>query len=70
MKFEWDPEKNAVNIKKHGVSFEHAKEALTCGLVVVLKEDNDHDEERYVFLGMCKKLNILVLLLQFTLMKL
>lgn len=60
MKFEWDPKKESANIKKHGISFDQAKEALTCGLVVVLKEDNDHNEERYVFLGMCKKLNVLV----------
>lgn len=63
MKFEWDPKKESSNIKKHGISFEQAKEALTCGLVVVLKEDGDHDEERYVFLGICKKLNVLVLVL-------
>ena len=60
MKFEWDPVKEAINVKKRGISFEQAKEALTCGLVVVLKEDKDHQEERYVFLGMCKKLNVLV----------
>lgn len=60
MEFEWDPKKESANIKKHGISFDQAKEALTCGLVVVLKEDNDYDEERYVFLGMCKKLNVLV----------
>jgi len=65
MKFKWDPSKEAINIKKRGISFERAKEALTCGLVVVLKEDKDHDEDRYVFLGMCKKLNILVVVVAY-----
>ena len=60
MKFVWDQKKEEVNIKKHHVSFFEAQEALTCGLVVVLKEDLDHDEQRFVFLGMCKKLNVLV----------
>ena len=60
MRFEWDPHKEKANIRKHGVTFEEAKEALCCGLVAVLKEDGDSREERYVFLGMCKKLNILV----------
>ena len=26
----------------------------------MLKEDTHHDEQRFVFLGMCKRLNVLV----------
>ncbi len=51
MKFEWDSQKAISNLKKHKVSFEDAKEALTCEIVVVLKEDNDSGEERYVYIG-------------------
>lgn len=65
MKFEWDPQKEKINQKKHGVSFGDVKEALTCGLVVVLKEDNDSGEDRYVYLGMCKKLNVLVVVVAY-----
>ena len=65
MKFEWDPQKEKTNQKKHGVSFDAAKEALTCEFVVVLKEDSDSGEERYVYLGMCKKLNILVVVVAY-----
>lgn len=65
MKFEWDQQKAKSNIKKHGVSFEDAKEALTCEVVVVLKEDSSSDEERYVYLGMCKKLNVLVVVVAY-----
>jgi uncharacterized DUF497 family protein len=60
MKYAWDINKEKANIKKHGVSFTEAREALSCGLVVVLKEDLDSGEERYIYLGMCKKLNILI----------
>jgi uncharacterized DUF497 family protein len=60
MKYAWDINKEKANIKKHGVSFTEAREALGCGLVVVLKEDLDSGEERYIYLGMCKKLNILI----------
>mgnify|MGYP001559684441 FL=1 len=60
MHYEWDHKKEAINIKKHGVSFEDAKQALNCGLVIVLKEDSVNNEDRYVYLGMCKKLNVLV----------
>jgi uncharacterized protein len=65
MDYEWDPAKEKANIKKHRVSFESAKEALKCGLVAVLKEDSDTGEERYVFLGMCKKLNILLVVVTY-----
>ena len=65
MKFEWDSQKAISNLKKHKVSFEDAKEALTCEIVVVLKEDNDSGEERYVYLGMCKKLNVLVVVVTY-----
>lgn len=65
MKFEWDPQKAKANIKKHGVSFEDAKQALTCEIVVVLREDSDSGEERYVYLGMCKKLNVLVVVVAY-----
>lgn len=60
MRFEWDSDKESVNIKKHSVSFEDAKEALNCGLVVVLKETHQNGEERFVYIGLSKKLNVLV----------
>lgn len=60
MQFEWDNIKEKANIKKHGISFREAQEALTCGTVVVLKEDPHHNEQRFVFMGMCKRLNVLV----------
>ncbi len=65
MKFEWDPQKEKTNHKKHGVSFHEAQEAMTCEFVVVLKEDSESGEERYVYLGMCKKLNILVVVVAY-----
>ncbi|MBX3040393.1 MAG: BrnT family toxin [Bdellovibrionaceae bacterium] len=65
MRYEWDSSKEKANIKKHGVSFEDAKQALNCGLVVVLKEDTDSGEERYVYLGICKKLNVLVVVVAY-----
>ena len=41
------------------------QEAFERGLVVVLKEDSDSTEDRYVYLGMCKKLNILVVVVAY-----
>lgn len=65
MRFKWDPQKAKTNFKKHGVSFDDAREALLCETVVILKEDSDSGEERYVYLGMCKKLNVLVVVVAY-----
>lgn len=58
--FEWDPAKEETNKKKHGISFEEAKQALSHELGFLLKEDLSKNENRYVYLGMCKKLRLLV----------
>lgn len=65
MRFEWDPAKEKANVRKHHVSFEDAKQALQSGLVIVLKDDSDSGEERFVYLGMCKKLKVLVVVVAY-----
>lgn len=65
MRFEWGSEKEATNIKKHRVSFDDAKEALNCGMVVVLKETHQSGEERFVYIGLSKKLNVLVVVIAY-----
>lgn len=51
-KFEWDQNKNAENIKKHGVDFEIAQYAFL-DLKRVISEDLTHSdkEKRYFCLG-------------------
>lgn len=52
MEFEWDEEKNAANIRKHGVGFEQAKDIFE-GLVVTDVDDRfDYGELREVGYGM------------------
>lgn len=60
MKFEWDSEKEKVNFKKHGVSFEQASYVFTDPLALN-KYDKAHsaEEERWVLLG--KSLNDIIL---------
>ena len=50
--FEWDPNKAAANLRKHGVSFDEAITAFGDPLSILLP-DPDHSvgEERYVVLG-------------------
>ena len=65
MKFEWDRNKEKLNIKKHGVTFEQASYVFadTCALN---KYDEDHSEyeDRWIILG--KSLNEVLLVVVHT----
>ena len=55
LKFEWDPAKNEINKKKHGLSFETAKEVFYDEFAVLF-DDPDHsvDEDRFLIIGSTK----------------
>ena len=61
LRFEWDPNKNATNRRKHGVSFEDAQTAFSDEFGQII-DDPDHsdDEERFVLLGLSATLRLLV----------
>ena len=52
-RFEWDDAKNLANQRKHGVSFEEAREVLGPGVVCLERFDHAHSdaEERFVSIG-------------------
>ena len=52
MNFDWDEEKNKRNIKKHGISFEDAKEVFKSPLLTRLDLRENYGEDRYIGLGM------------------
>jgi uncharacterized DUF497 family protein len=53
--FEWDDDKAAINLARHGVSFEAARLACNDAFAAV-REDRRHDygEDRYVLLGVAR----------------
>lgn len=53
MKFEWDPEKAAANVKKHGVEFSEAMTVFADPLEITIS-DPEHSvgEFRFLSLGM------------------
>ena len=59
--FEWDIEKAAANVKKHGVTFEEACTVFGDPLAILMP-DPDHSiaEQRYVVLGMSNRHRLLV----------
>lgn len=59
--FEWDENKNAINKKKHGISFEEAK-TVFYDVEALLIDDPEHsqDEDRFIILGFSNLANLLV----------
>ena len=61
IRFEWDENKNQINIDKHGVSFE---EALTVfydpDALVMHDEEHSEDEDRFLILGISEALHLLI----------
>ena len=56
MKFEWDPEKNKANIKKHGVSFEEARMVFYDTQSVIMPDlEHSSVEERFSIIGFSRK---------------
>ncbi|MEA1973443.1 MAG: BrnT family toxin [Candidatus Cloacimonadota bacterium] len=61
MRFEWSDEKDILNIEKHQVSFNEAKEVFLDPMhISKLDHRFDYFEERWITLGRTAKDNILV----------
>ena len=59
--FEWDENKNRINIAKHGISFEEASTVFYDANALLL-DDPDHSEreERFLILGISRKAHICI----------
>lgn len=61
--FEWNQEKAASNIKKHGVSFDEAVTVLWDENALIINDpDHSEDEDRFILLGMSENLRVLVVI--------
>lgn len=52
VEFEFDPAKAQANLRKHGVSFSHAEQALRDPMAVTIEDPDAIGEQRFVSLGM------------------
>ena len=50
--FEFDPVKAKSNLRKHGVAFAHAEQALRDEMAVTVEDPDSVEEQRFVTLGM------------------
>ena len=51
MGVEFDPAKARSNLRKHGVSFAHAEDALHDGMALTIEDPDAHSEQRFITLG-------------------
>ena len=59
--FDWDPAKNASNIRKHHVSFEEASTVfLDEGALLIADPDHSDEEDRFILLGLSSTLRLLI----------
>jgi uncharacterized protein len=59
MTYQWDPNKASLNLQKHGIDFADAVSALEDDRAITI-EDQRHDEERFITIGMDAMARILV----------
>lgn len=61
MRFEWDPEKAALNLRQHGVSFEQGSTVFGDALEMTIHDpDHSEDEERWLTMGLSSDGQLLV----------
>ena len=52
MNFEWDEDKNEINVAKHGFDFDDASRIFKLPMVVDLDDREVYDEERWIGIGL------------------
>ncbi len=61
LEFAWDKAKDTKNLKKHGICFDEAKTVFYDDSARLISDpDHSEDEDRYILLGLCSQLRILV----------
>ena len=61
LRFKWDDEKEKINIRKHGISFDEARTVFYDEKAIQFFDpDHSEEENRFILLGISFKLRILV----------
>lgn len=61
IQFEWDENKNQINQRKHGISFQEAKTVFYDEEALVIDDpEHSEQEDRFIILGLSNQANLLV----------
>jgi uncharacterized DUF497 family protein len=61
MTFEWDEQKNQINLRKHGFSFADAWEIFEAPMLADLDDRFDYGEERWIGIGILRERIVVVI---------
>ena len=56
VQFEWDEKKNEVNLRTHGIDFNHIPEIFNGPTVINIDDRCPYDEERYIGIGFLRNI--------------
>lgn len=65
MQFEWDEQKNQVNLRKHGLSFADAQEIFESPMITKLDPRADYQEDRYIGIGILRQRIVVIVFTEF-----
>lgn len=61
LRFEWDPVKNTLNERRHGLSFHEASTVFVDENAILINDpDHSAEEDRFILLGLSSTLRVLV----------
>ncbi len=60
LKFEWDENKNAVNIRKHKIDFEDIPELFQQPMLIDYDDRQNYGEERWIGIGLLHNMAVAV----------
>jgi uncharacterized DUF497 family protein len=60
LKFEWDENKNASNIRKHKIDFNDISELFQRQMLIDYDDGRDYNEERWIGIGLLRNVAVAV----------
>lgn len=60
MNFDWDENKNTINISKHGIDFNDIPEAFDNEMLIKKDEREDYGEDRFIGIGKIMSVEIVI----------
>lgn len=61
MEYEWNEEKNKINIRKHGIDFTDIKEIFNYPMLTALDTRQKYGEERWIGIGILRNIMVVVI---------
>ena len=64
VKFEWDENKNAANLRKRGIDFNYIPEIFDGPMIINIDDRADYSEERYIGIGVLRNIIAVVVFVE------